>query len=126
MEKVQVIFNKDFLHHETLAFADAENKKEISERMERGESMACAVYSGERHLFCAVFDFYPDCVHVNLVGGNFGRHYDILETVATGLALYTGVDFISLKTYRRAVQKWAEKQGFYYHEAVNEYMKVVQ
>lgn len=125
MEKVQVVFDNDFLNHKDLDFIDDKNRSEIKERMARGESVACAFYTAKKHLFCAVFDFVPDCVHVNAVGGKFGKFYPSLEVVATGLAKFVKVDFISLTTTRRAVEKWALKSGFYYHEDANEYMKVV-
>lgn len=126
MAEIQVIFDNGFIQDSSLDFVDDKNLGEIKARMEKGESVACGFFKDQKLLFCAVLDFVDDCcVHVNAVGGNFGRYYPVLESVVTGLAKFLNYDFISLTTKKRAVKKWALKSGFYYHEDANEYMKVV-
>lgn len=125
-QKITAKIDNDLQNHFFLSnYLHRDELNEIDHRIMAGKSMAVGFMSGEEVLFVAIFDFEHDCLHVRQVGGFFGRLYDVLDIFAQGLAKFMNKKYISFKSDRRAVAKWAAGNDYVFTSNENEFRKVL-
>lgn len=125
-EKIVAKFDNGLLDHFFFTtYIGRDELNEIDQRVTAGKSDIVGFYKGGELLFCAVYDYEKNCLHVRQVVGFFGKLHDVLDVFSQALAKFLGVKNISFTSSRRAVAKWAVGNEYVLTPKTNEFLKVM-